>query len=73
MFYQIFPDRFRNGDPGNDPPGTRPWEERPTHRSFLGVDLGAVFEKLSYLEDPGVNTLYVTSVLAPRDISLWEG
>src|SRR5262249_44246098 len=25
IWYQIFPERFRNGDPGNDPTPTRPW------------------------------------------------
>jgi glycosidase len=30
VWYQIFPERFRNGDPNNDPPRTVPW----THRWF---------------------------------------
>jgi len=25
VWYQIFPERFRNGTPDNDPPGTLPW------------------------------------------------
>jgi len=25
VFYQIFPERFANGDPSNDPRGVRPW------------------------------------------------
>lgn len=25
VWYQIFPERFRNGSPANDPPGTLPW------------------------------------------------
>ena len=25
VFYQVFPDRFANGDIGNDPNGTLPW------------------------------------------------
>ncbi|GAB4307048.1 MAG: hypothetical protein Kow0097_06980 [Candidatus Bipolaricaulota bacterium] len=64
VFYQIFPDRFRNGDLGNDPPGTRRWEERPTHRSFSGGDLAGVLEKLPYLVDLGVTTLYLTPIFA---------
>ncbi len=30
VWYQIFPERFRNGDPSNDPPRTVPW----THEWF---------------------------------------
>ena len=25
VWYQIFPERFANGDPSNDPEGTLPW------------------------------------------------
>lgn len=28
IWYQVFPDRFRNGDLANDPPRTRPWRSR---------------------------------------------
>ncbi len=62
VFYQIFPDRFRNGDPGNDPPGTRPWDDRPTHDSFSGGDLVGGLEKLPYLQDLGVTAVYLTPI-----------
>jgi cyclomaltodextrinase / maltogenic alpha-amylase / neopullulanase len=28
VWYQIFPERFRDGDPKNDPPGTQRWQSR---------------------------------------------
>ena len=28
VWYQIFPERFRNGDPSNDPPGTQRWQSQ---------------------------------------------
>ncbi|HEU68442.1 MAG TPA: alpha-amlyase, partial [Candidatus Acetothermia bacterium] len=62
VFYQIFPDRFRSGDPGNDPPGTQPWDDPPTHRSFSGGDLVGVLQKLDYLRDLGVTALYLTPI-----------
>ena len=62
IFYQIFPDRFRNGDPGNDPPNVRPWGERPTPRTFFGGDLAGVIEKFDYLLDLGVNALYFNPI-----------
>ncbi len=62
VFYQIFPDRFRNGDPENDPPGTQAWGELPTPQSFFGGDLWGILEKLPYLEDLGVTALYLTPI-----------
>ncbi|MFN3346998.1 MAG: glycoside hydrolase family 13 protein, partial [Candidatus Bipolaricaulaceae bacterium] len=62
IFYQIFPDRFRNGDPTTDPPGVRPWGELPTPTSFFGGDLWGILEKLDYLEDLGATALYLTPI-----------
>ncbi|MGC8959699.1 MAG: glycoside hydrolase family 13 protein [Chloroflexia bacterium] len=62
VFYQIFPDRFRNGDPGNDPPNVHPWGSPPTPRTFFGGDLAGVIEKFDYLLDLGVNALYFNPI-----------
>ncbi|MCS7240259.1 MAG: glycoside hydrolase family 13 protein [Candidatus Bipolaricaulota bacterium] len=62
VFYQIFPDRFCNGDQANDPPGVRPWGEPPTPTSFFGGDLWGILKKLDYLENLGVNALYLTPI-----------
>jgi glycosidase len=62
VFYQIFPDRFRNGDPANDPPGSRPWGKLPDRTSFFGGDLLGILEKLDYIQDLGVTALYLTPV-----------
>lgn len=62
VFYQIFPDRFRNGDPGKDLPGVRPWSESLNPKSFFGGNLGGILEKLDYLEDLGVSALYLTPI-----------
>lgn len=64
IFYQIFPDRFCNGDPGNDPAGVQPWGESPDHRSFFGGDLTGITKKLDYLQDLGANALYLTPIFA---------
>ena len=39
IIYQIFPDRFANGDPSNDPIDVVPWGSRPTRTNFFGGDL----------------------------------
>jgi glycosidase len=62
IFYQIFPDRFYDGDHATDPPGSRPWGERPTRESFFGGDLVGITEKLDYLENLGITALYLTPI-----------
>ncbi len=65
VVYQIFPDRFANGNPANDPPGVRPWsDQRPTARSFYGGDLEGIIQRLPHLEELGVTVLYLTPIFA---------
>ena len=64
VFYQIFPDRFRNGDPANDPPVTVPWGTPPDRTSFQGGDLAGIRQGLPYLRDLGVTALYLTPIFA---------
>ena len=75
VFYQIFPDRFANGDPTNDPqpddyeyrgqsPKTYPWEAPPDKEQFFplvfyGGDLAGINSRLDYLADLGINALYL--------------
>jgi cyclomaltodextrinase len=62
VFYQIFPDRFRNGDPSNDPPNIQPWGSKPTVWDFQGGDLRGVIEKIDYLLDLGINAIYFNPI-----------
>ena len=78
VFYQIFPDRFANGQPANDPqpheydyrghrPATFPWGELPPKDQtfplvFYGGDLQGILQKLDYLEELGVNALYLNPI-----------
>ena len=62
IFYQIFPDRFRNGDPSNDPPGVEPWGAEPTRENFFGGDLAGVTEGLPYIKELGCNALYLNPI-----------
>ncbi|MCL2864519.1 MAG: glycoside hydrolase family 13 protein [Lachnospiraceae bacterium] len=71
--YQIFVDRFYNGDPGNDvvngeyiyidKPSEKVenWDEPPAYMDvhrFYGGDIQGVLDKLDYLEDLGVEVVY---------------
>lgn len=95
VWYQVFPERFRNGDPANDPrkediagafpddpslpwqvhPWTSDWYERqpweqgtkwPFHdliqRRRYGGDLQGVIDKLGYLQELGINAIYLNPV-----------
>jgi alpha-glucosidase len=77
VFYQIFPDRFADGDPTNNvrdgayayrgrPVVSRPWGALPRkeHASveFFGGDLQGIAQKLGYLEDLGVSAIYLNPI-----------
>lgn len=62
VFYQIFPDRFKNGDRGNDPVGTRAWGSKPTNTSWSGGDLEGVRQELDYVVKLGANGLYLNPI-----------
>jgi len=62
IFYQIFPDRFANGDPSNDPPNVQTWGSPPTPWNFQGGDLRGIISHFDYLLDLGVNALYLNPI-----------
>ena len=62
VYYQIFPERFRNGEASNDPPGAEPWGAPPTREKFQGGDLRGIIEKLGYIRDLGATCLYLTPI-----------
>jgi glycosidase len=62
IFYQIFPDRFANGDPENDPPNVLSWNEKPTGLGFQGGDLQGIIDRFDYLLDLGVNAVYLNPI-----------
>ncbi len=62
VFYQIFPERFANGDTRNDPPHTEPWGGVPTPRNYFGGDLEGIIRHLDYISSLGVNALYLTPI-----------
>ena len=75
VFYQIFPDRFaRSGKVNINPDWAYPrdWNELPRGRSkytgqeLYGGDLYGVEDKLDYLDDLGVNGIYLTPIFPSR-------
>lgn len=62
VLYQIFPDRFANGDPTNDPANVQPWNAKPTGFSRLGGDVQGVRQHLAYLAELGIGAVYFNPV-----------
>ncbi|WP_285767611.1 glycoside hydrolase family 13 protein [Peribacillus sp. SI8-4] len=63
IWYQIFPERFANGNHDNDPEGVKPWgSEEPTVDNFFGGDFEGIIEHLNYLEELGINGIYFTPI-----------
>lgn len=63
VWYQIFPERFENGNRHNDPVGTKPWGYHAVrNEDNYGGDLQGIINRLDYLEELGVNGLYLTPI-----------
>lgn len=72
VWYQIFPDRFCNGDKSIDPKGVEPWGTEPTKDNFMGGDLKGVLDKLDYLCDLGINGLYFCPIFEASENHRYE-
>ncbi len=64
IFYQIFPDRFANGDSNNDPPNLQKWGSAPTLWGFQGGDLRGIIQHLDYLLDLGITAIYLNPIFS---------
>lgn len=77
VFYQIFPDRFCNGNPDNDVEDNeyfytgghsrriRDWNKFPDSldvNCFYGGDLQGIWQKLDYLQNLGVEAIYFNPI-----------
>ncbi len=58
IFYQIFPERFANGDPSISPLNVSEWGGVPSPNNFFGGDLQGVIDHLDYLSELGINAVY---------------
>lgn len=62
VFYQIFPDRFAKSSKLKKPSHLESWDSNPTINGFKGGDLLGVLENLDYLQDLGINAIYLNPV-----------
>ena len=63
VFYQIFVDRFHIGKTKkNTDYIDKKWGELPEPKGFFGGDIKGITEKLDYLNDLGINAIYLTPI-----------
>ena len=63
IWYQIFPERFCNGNTQNDPQHIFKWGENPVkNENFYGGDLEGITCKLDYLRELGITGIYMTPI-----------
>ncbi len=87
VFYQIFPDRFADGDPSNNPRDgawiyrgqpivARAWDEPPGRSNpgieFYGGDLQGISARLAYLQHLGVNALYLNPIFTAPSVHRYD-
>lgn len=70
--YFVLTDRFANGDLTNDDPNGEAYDK--THpETYHGGDFAGLTSQLDYLEELGINTLWITPVVDNIDWDLREG
>ena len=64
VWYQIFPERFANGNPDLSPERALDWDSsiRPKSSDFFGGDLQGIIDHLDYLQDLGITGLYLCPI-----------
>jgi len=73
LIYFVMPDRFANGDPGNDRGGIAGDADQhgfdPRHKGFFhGGDLDGLRERLDYLHGLGISAIWVTPIFKNKAV-----
>jgi glycosidase len=86
VWYQIFPERFRNGDPSNDPPNTVKWTSdwwstlpgesgklyNDVWKRRYGGDFQGIIAELPYLRSLGVTAIYLNPIFKAEDLHKYD-
>ena len=63
VWYQIFPERFANGNPKIDPKDALPWgSAEPSPTNFFGGDFEGIIQYIDYLVQLGITGIYFTPI-----------
>ena len=78
IVYQMFTDRFNDGDPSNNDQGADEFKvDSPSH--YNGGDLQGIIDRISYLQDLGITAIWHTPPVlnqwwsTPYDAAGWHG
>lgn len=72
--YFLLTDRFYNGDPSNDDPSHIPGSYDPAQpEAYHGGDIRGIIEKLDYLDELGINTIWITPIVDNIDFDVRHG
>jgi len=66
VIYQVFPDRFYPGNSSTDQGDNQDWYSDVSWDSKLGGTIKGITDKLSYLEELGINVLYLNPIFTSR-------
>ncbi len=67
VWYQIFPERFANGDASINPPETLPWgSTEPKFNNFFGGDFEGIIQHIDHLVELGITGLYFTPIFKAK-------
>jgi glycosidase len=73
VWYQIFPDRFFNGNPELNPAGTELWQYGPvTNSVFYGGNLPGITAKLDHIAGLGFNGIYLTPIFESPSVHKYD-
>ena len=70
--YQIFPEKFKNTNPEINPENVLDWGTKPTRLGFQGGDLYGVIEELEYIQNLGVNIIYLNPIFLSRSVHKYD-
>ena len=86
VWYQIFPERFRNGDTANDPPNTMRWTSKwynlqpgekgdfyaNVYNRRYGGDVQGVKQELPYLRSLGITAIYLNPIFQAESLHKYD-
>ncbi len=66
IFYQIFPDRFADGNPSKVEPHMRPFGSTPDFTHWQGGDIAGIEQHWWYLQKLGINAIYFNPIFEAK-------
>jgi glycosidase len=72
IIYQVWIDRFFDGNPENNPHGVKPFGALPDTNTYYGGDFEGLTVKLDYLAEMGVKTLYLSPLFEAKSYHKYD-